>query len=203
MVGMIERVDRKVVKDVEMHDKQNQYQRLDLQIDKVKRKVSPVRRLSLEVREKVKWRVVFRLVAMHLPQTEETVVMVVVHQIDQLDHPLPHMIRGLGLRLVHHLAYGHMVVGAVVVVVMILEMMEEDRQEILVMALPTGIRARSQEMVEMVAMMIEDMDKDKEVRHGNSAVPGRVIALMAPISLRKMAVSSRRRLLEMRSFAVC
>ena len=138
---------------------------------------------------------------MHLPQTEETVVMVVDHQIDQLDHPLHHMIRGLGLRLAHHLAYGHMVV--VVVEVMILEMMEEDRQEILVMALPTGIRANSQEMVETMAMMIEDMDKDKEVRHGNSAVPGRrVIALMAPISLRKMEVSSRRRLQEMQSFAV-
>ena len=187
---------------MEMRDKQNQYQCSDLQTDKVKRKVSPVRRLSIEVRARVKWRVVFRLVAMHLPQTEETVVMVVVHQIDQLDHPLHHMIRGLGLRLAHHLAYGHMVVA--VVVVMIQEMMEEDRQEILVMALPTGIRANIQEMVEMMAMMIEDMDKDKEARHGNSAVPGRrVIALMAPISLRKMEVSSRRRLLEMRSFAVC
>ena len=170
--GMIERVDRKEVKDVEMHDKQNQYQCSDLQTDKVKRKVSPVRRLSMEVREKVKWRVVFRLVAMHLPQTEEMVVMVVVHQIDQLDHPLPHMIRGLGLRLVPRLAYGHMAAAAVVAV-MILEMMEEDRQEILVVALPTGIRANNQEMMEMMAMMIEDMDKDKEVRHGNSAVPER------------------------------
>ena len=49
---------------------------------------------------------------MHLPQTEEMMVVVVIHQIDQLDHPLLHMIRGLGLRLAHHLAYGHMVVAA-------------------------------------------------------------------------------------------
>ena len=139
---------------------------------------------------------------MHLPQTEETVVMVVVHQIDQLDHPLHHMIRGLGLRLAHHLAYGHMVVA--VVVVMIQEMMEEDRQEILVMALPTGIRANIQEMVEMMAMMIEDMDKDKEARHGNSAVPERrVIALTVQTSPRKTEASLRRHLRGMRSFAVC
>ena len=52
--GMIGRVDRREVKDVEMPDKQNRDLRLDLQTDRVKRKASPVRRLSLEVQEKVK-----------------------------------------------------------------------------------------------------------------------------------------------------